>query len=109
MPASEFRVVRSDGGQYVARLQISAVGYSDGKVASSNGSQAVQMAVNFKGAADPRIATSTITAELSLNELEHGKDRWLLLTVRDQTTGQFGSLVIPMAQVKMPGTPYPNN
>jgi hypothetical protein len=67
------------------------------------------MAVNFKGAADPRIATSTITAELSLNELEHGKDRWLLLTVRDQTTGQFGSLVIPMAQVKMPGTPYPNN
>jgi len=109
MPASEFRVMRSDGGQYVARLQISAVGYSDGKVASSNGSQAVQMAVNFKGAADPRIATSTITAELSLNELEHGKDRWLLLTVRDQTTGQFGSLVIPMAQVKMPGTPYPNN
>jgi hypothetical protein len=102
MPASEFKVVQSDSGQYVERLQISAVGYSDGKVASSNGSQAVQMAVNFGGAADPRIATSTITAEMRLNELEHGKDRWLLLTVRDQTTGQFGSLVIPMAQIKMP-------
>jgi len=102
MPASEFRVVRSDGGQYVARLQISAVGYSDGKVAPSNGSQAVQMAANFNGATDPRIATSTISAELNLNELEQGEDRWLLLTVRDQATGQFGSLVIPMAEVKMP-------
>jgi hypothetical protein len=102
MPASEFKVVRSDGGQYMARLQISAVGYADGKVASSNGSQALQMAVNFNGAADPRIATSTITTELSLNELEHGKDRWLLLTVRDLATGQFGSMVIPMEEVKVP-------
>jgi hypothetical protein len=104
MPANEFKVVRSDGGQYVARLLISAVGYSDGKVASSNESQAVQMAVNFNGAADPRIATSTITAELALNELEHGKDRWLLLTVRDLATGQLGSMVIPMQRVKVPGT-----
>jgi VWFA-related protein len=105
MPANEFKVVQSDSGQYVARLLISAVGYSDGKVASSNGSQAVQMAVNFDGAADPRIATSMITAQLSLNELEHGKERWLLLTVRDQATGQFGSLVVPMDQVKMPVVP----
>jgi hypothetical protein len=104
MPASEFKVVQSGSGQYVARPIISAVGYSDGKVASSNGSQAVQMVANFNGAADPRIATSTITAELKLNELERGKDRWLLLTVRDQATGQFGSMVIPMEQVKMPGT-----
>jgi hypothetical protein len=104
MPANEFKVVQSGSGQYVGRLLISAVGYSDGKVASSNGSQAVQMAVNFNGVADPRIATSTITAELKLNELEQGKDRWLLLTVRDQATGQSGSMVIPMEQVKMPGT-----
>jgi hypothetical protein len=102
MPANEFKVVQSGSGQYAARLLISAVGYADGKVASANGSQAVQMAVNFNGAADPRIATSTITAELSLNELEHGKDRWLLLTVRDLATGQFGSLIIPMGQVKTP-------
>ncbi|MGD0888733.1 MAG: VWA domain-containing protein [Acidobacteriaceae bacterium] len=102
MPANEFKVVQSGSGQYVARLLISAVGYSDGNVASSNGSQAVQMAVNFNGAADPRIATSTITAEMTLNELEHGKERWLLMTVRDQETGQFGSMVIPMEQVKMP-------
>jgi hypothetical protein len=71
-------------------------------VASSNGSQAVQMAVNFNGAADPRIAASTITAEMALSELERGKDRWLLLTVRDQATGQFGSMVISMDQVKLP-------
>jgi hypothetical protein len=103
MPASEFKVVQSGSGQYVARLVISAVGYADGSLASSNGSQAVQMVVNFNGAADPRIATSTITAELNLNELEHGKDRWLLVTVRDQATGQLGSMVIPMEQVKMPG------
>jgi len=102
MPANEFKVVQLGSGQYVARLLISAVGYSDGKVASSNGSQAVQMAVNFNGAADPRIATSTITAEMTLNELEHGKERWLLMTVRDQETGQFGSMVIPMEQVKIP-------
>jgi hypothetical protein len=102
MPASEFKVVQSGSAQYVARLLISAVGYADGSVASSNGSQAVQMAVNFNGAADPRIAASTITAEMALSELERGKDRWLLLTVRDQATGQFGSMVISMDQVKLP-------
>jgi VWFA-related protein len=104
MPANEFKVVQSGSGQYVARLLISAVGYADGSVASSNGSQAVQMAVNFDGPAAPRIATSTITAEMALNELEKGKNRWLLLTVRDQATGQSGSMVIPMEQVEMPGT-----
>jgi VWFA-related protein len=104
MPANEFKVVRSDGGQYVARLLISAVGYSDGKVASSNGSQAVQMAVNLDGAADPRIANSTITATLTLNVLEHGKNRWLYVSVRDMVTGQLGNMVIPMEQVKMQGT-----
>jgi hypothetical protein len=103
MPASEFKVMPSDSGQYVARLQISAVGYAGGRLASSNGSQAVQMVVNFNGAADPRIATSTITATLTLNILEHDKSRWLLVIVRDMATGQSGSLVIPMEQVKMPG------
>jgi VWFA-related protein len=103
MPASEFKVMPSDSGQYVARLQISAVGYAGGRLASSNGSQAVQMVVNFNGAADPRIATSTITATLTLNVLEHDKSRWLLVIVRDMATGQSGSLVIPMEQVKMPG------
>jgi VWFA-related protein len=104
MPASEFKVMPSDSGQYVARLQISAVGYAGGRLASSNGSQAVQMVVNFNGAADPRIATSTITATLTLNVLEHDKSRWLLVIVRDMATGQLGSMVIPMEQVKMPGT-----
>ena len=103
MPASEFKVMPSDSGQYVARLQISAVGYAGGRLASSNGSQAVQMEVNFNGATDPRIATSTITATLTLNVLEHDKSRWLLVTVRDLATGQLGSMVIPMEQVKMPG------
>ena len=102
MPASEFKVMPSDSGQYVARLQISAVGYAGGRLASSNGSQAVQMVVNFNGAADPRIATSTITATLTLNVLEHDKSRWLLVIVRDMATGQLGSMVIPMEQVKMP-------
>jgi hypothetical protein len=104
MPASEFKVMPSDSGQYVARLQISAVGYAGGRLASSNGSQAVQMVVNFNGAADPRIATSTITATLTLNVLEHDKSRWLLVIVRDMATGQSGSLVIPMERVKLPAT-----
>jgi hypothetical protein len=39
---------------------------------------------------------------MTLNELEHGKDRRLLLTVRDLATGQFGSMVIPMEEVKVP-------
>jgi hypothetical protein len=103
MPASEFKVAQSDSGQYVARLELAAVGYADGRLASSNGSQGGRMVVNFEGAADPRIATSTITAKLTLNILEHGKSRWLYVSVRDLATGQFGSLVIPMEQVKMPG------
>jgi hypothetical protein len=103
MPASEFKVAQSDSGQYVARLELAAVGYADGSLASSNGSQGDRMAVNFEGAADPRIATSTITATLTLNVLEHGKSRWLYVSVRDLTTGQFGSMVIPMEQVKMSG------
>ena len=100
MPASEFKVMQSDAGQYAARLLISAVGYADGKLASSNGGQWEQVIENFNGAADPRIAMSTITATLTLNVLEHGKDRWLLANVRDLATGQFGSMVIPMGRVK---------
>jgi VWFA-related protein len=102
IPASEFKVVQSDAGQYAARLEISAVAYSDGRLASLNASQGGQMVVNFDGAADPRIAKSSITATLTLNILEHGKSRWLYATVRDLATGQLGSLVIPMEQVKMP-------
>jgi len=104
MPASEFKVVRSDGGQYLARLQISAVGYAGGRLAPSNGSQGGRMVVNFNGPTDPRIATSTITAKLTLNILEHDKSRWLSVTVRDLATGKLGNMVIPMEQVKMPGT-----
>ena len=103
MPASEFKVMQSDAGQYVARLQISAVGYSEGRQAASNGSQGAQVVVNFDGASDPRIANSTITATLTLNILEHGKNRWLYVSVRDLATGQLGSMVIPMGQIKMPG------
>jgi hypothetical protein len=100
MPASELKVVQSDAGQYVAQLEIDATGYADGKSLDTYGSQ---VAVNFNGAADPRTATFTITAKMTLNILDHGRNRSLLVTVRDLATGQFGSLIIPMEQVKMPG------
>ena len=102
MPASEFKVMPSDGGKYVARLVIGAVGYSDGRQASLNGKHAVQMVVKFNGATDPRIATFTITGTLTLNIPEHGKKRWLYVSVQDLATGQLGSQVIPMEQIKMP-------
>jgi hypothetical protein len=101
MPASEFKVAPSDSGQYVARLEISAAGYADGMSQETFASQVV---ANFDGAADPRIANSTITAKLTVNILEHGRSRWLDVSVRDLATGQFGSLIIPMGQVKMPQT-----
>jgi hypothetical protein len=101
MPASEFKVVQSDSGQYVARLEIRADGYADG---ISQETFASQVAANFDGAADPRIANSTITAKLTVNILEHGRSRWLDVSVRDLATGQFGSLIIPMGQVRIPQT-----
>jgi hypothetical protein len=100
MPASEFKIVQSDSGQYVARLEISAAGYADGRSLETYASQVV---ANFNGAADPRIANSTITAKLTVNAPEHGRSRWLEVSVRDLATGQFGSLVIQMGQVKMLG------
>jgi VWFA-related protein len=100
MPASEFKVVQSDSGQYVARLEVSADGYADG---TSQETFASQVVANFDGAADPRIANSTITAKLTVNIPEHGQSRWLDVSVRDMATGQFGSMVIPMGQVKLPG------
>jgi VWFA-related protein len=102
MPANEFKMMQSDAGQQAARLEISAVGYSEGRLAPSNGSQGIQVIVNFNGAADPRIAKSTITETLTLNVLEHGKNRWLYVSVRDLATGQLGSMVIPMGQVRLP-------
>jgi hypothetical protein len=99
MPASEFKVVPSGAGQYAARLEISAVPYADSKALETYESE---VAVNFDGADDPRIATSTITAKLTLNVPEHGGNRWIYVSVRDQATGQFGSLAILMEQVKMP-------
>ena len=101
MPASEFKVAPSDSGQYVARLEISAAGYADGK---SQGTYASQVVANFDGAADPRIANSTITAKVTVNILEHGRSRWLDVSVRDLATGRLGSLIIPMGQVKLPQT-----
>ncbi len=100
MPASEFKVVQSDAGQHVAQLVISAVAYADGKSFETHASQ---VAVNFNGPADPRIATFTIAATLTLNIPEHGRGRWIYVSVRDLATGQLGNLVIPMGQVKMPG------
>jgi hypothetical protein len=101
MPASKVNLVQSDAGQCAARLEVIAVGYSDGRLAPSNGSDGVQVLVNFNGAADPRIAKSTLTATLTLNILEHGKSRWLLLSVRDMETEQLETRVIPMERVKM--------
>jgi hypothetical protein len=101
MPASEFKVVQSDAGGYVERLEISAAGYADGRSLETYASQVV---ANFDGAADPRIANSTITAKLTLNVPEHGRDRTLDVSVRDMATGQSRSMVISMWQVKMPGT-----
>jgi len=100
MPASEFKVVKSDAGQYAARLEIEAVGYAGGKSLETYASQLV---ANFNSADDPRIAMSTITATLTVNILEHGESRWLNVSVLDVATGQLGSMVIPMEQVKMPG------
>jgi VWFA-related protein len=99
MPSSEFKVAQSDAGRYVTRLEIGAESHADGKSLETYESQ---MAVNFDGASDPRIANSMITAKLTLNIPEHGHNRWLEVSVRDVATGQFGSLVIPMGQVKMP-------
>jgi hypothetical protein len=104
MPASEFKLTPADEEHYAARLQIAAVGYSDGRLASSNGSQGSGIQVNFNGLEDPRIAKFTITATLTLNALEHGKSRWLYVSVRDVASGRLGSMVIPMEQVKMPAT-----
>jgi VWFA-related protein len=104
MPASEFKLTPADEEHYAARLQIAAVGYSDGRLASSNGSQGSEIQVNFNGLEDPRIAKFTITATLTLNALEHGKSRWLYVSVRDVASGRLGSMVIPMEQVKMPAT-----
>ena len=75
MPASEFKVVQSDAGQYVAQLEIDATGYADGKSLDTYGSQVM---VNFNGPADPGTETFTITAKMTLNILEHGRNRWLL-------------------------------
>ncbi len=63
-----------------------------------------EVAANFNGAADPRIAKSTITATLMLNIPERGHNHSLYVSVRDQATGQSGSVVVPIEQVKMPGT-----
>src|ERR1035441_9055797 len=95
MPASEFKIVHSDSGQYVARLEISAAGYADGRSLETYASQVV---ANFNGAADPRIANSTITANLTVNAPEHGRSRWLEVSGRDLATGQFGSLGIRSAE-----------
>ncbi len=100
MPASELKVVQSRCRPVrCAQLEIDATGYADGKSLDTYGGQ---VAVNFNGPADPRTETFTITAKMTLNILEHGRNRWLLVTARDLATGQFGSLSIPMGQVKMP-------
>jgi VWFA-related protein len=102
MPASEFKLVQSDAGQYAARLEMGAVAYSEGRLAPSNATDGAQVTANFNGTADPRLANFTITATLTLNILEHGKNRWLYVSVRDLATGQLGSMVIPMERVKLP-------
>jgi hypothetical protein len=101
MPASEFKVVPSNSGQYVARLEIGAVPYADGGALETYGSQVV---ASFDSATDTRIANSTITAKMTVNMPEHGHNRSLYVSVRDVATGQSGDMVIPMEQVKMPGT-----
>ena len=62
--------MQSDSGQYVARLEITADGYADGMSLKTYASQVV---ANFDGAADPRIANSTITAKLTVTILEDGR------------------------------------
>jgi VWFA-related protein len=99
MPASQFKVVQSDSGQYVARLEITAAGYANGKSPETYASQVV---ATFDGPADPRIAKSTITAKLTVDAPARGRSRWLEVSVRDMATGQSGSLLISMGQIKMP-------
>jgi VWFA-related protein len=101
IPAGESKVVPSDSGQYVARLEISAAGYADGK---STGSYACQVVAHYDGAADPRISKSSIAASLTVKAPGPARSRWIEVTVRDVATGKMGSLNIPMNQVKLPDT-----
>lgn len=100
MPASQFKVMQSDAGGYATRLEIGAVAYGDDWPPYSDVSE---VGVNFNSSVDPRITKSTITATLTVHMPQHAKNRWLYVSVRDLATGQFGSMVIPMEQVKMPG------
>lgn len=99
MPALEFKVAPSGGGGYAALLEIIAVPNVDGKALDTYGSE---VEASFNSTTDPDIATSTIAATLTVSIPEHGRNRWLFVSVRDMATGQFGSLVIPMNQVIMP-------
>jgi len=99
MRASEFKVMASEEGRYAARLEVGGASYVEGRQASSNGNE---VAVNFLSAEDPRIATYMVATTLTLKVPEQGRNRELYVSVRDVATGQSGSLVIPMAQVKMP-------
>ena len=105
VPAAGLRLVRElkagqDPGKepYVARLEISAVSYVRGHPADA---KTIDVAANFTGPADPRIAKGSITASLTVQVPEKGT-RLLHLTVRDVFSGQFGRLDIPVEKIVLP-------
>jgi len=103
--AAGLRLVRElkagqDAGQtpYVARLMIAAVSYVHGRAADA---RTVEVAANFTGPGDPRIAKGAITASLTVQVPEKGL-RLLHITVRDVFSGQFVRMDIPVEKIVLP-------
>jgi VWFA-related protein len=89
-----------DPGQapYVARLMIAAVSYVHGYATDA---RTIEVAANFAGRDDPRIANGAITASLTVQVPEKGP-RLLHITVRDVFSGQFVRMDIPVEKVVLP-------
>jgi VWFA-related protein len=105
VPAAGLRLVRElkaaqDPGKepYVARLAISAVSYVHGHPVDA---KTIDVAADFTGPTDPRIAKGAITASLTVQVPENGP-RLLHLTVHDAFSGQMGRLDIPVEKVVLP-------
>ena len=105
VPAAGLRLVRElkaaqDPGKepYVARLAISAVSYVHGHPVDA---KTIDVAADFTGPTDPRIAKGAITASLTVQVPENGP-RLLHLTVHDAFSGQMGRLDIPVEKIVLP-------
>jgi VWFA-related protein len=106
VPAKGLRLVSKVGPEqsssaaaYSTWLEIAAVSYIRGNPADARTSR---VSANFDSLSDPRIAKSSITANLSIQVPEHGS-RLLHLIVRDLVTNQFGWLDVPIEKIVLPG------